>query len=138
MGFYDCRCLLTGVSLKGARVALVLLQPAGDEYEPISLAIEGSYNRLGSIDNIVDNSHGQLVVGYFQQAIAADEVVCDEEYLRSHGCWPLAKLGDLLQACERNINDELCVQLNGQPVVFALISAVVFRTFTTDLAEGTS
>jgi len=62
MGFYDCRCMATGVSLKGADAALVLLHRAAGEYAPISLAIKGNYNRLGAIDGVDEDANTRLVL----------------------------------------------------------------------------
>ena len=40
MGFYDCRCMLTGLALDGD-ATLVMLRRAGDAYRPIALGIAG-------------------------------------------------------------------------------------------------
>jgi hypothetical protein len=55
MGFYDCRCMITRISLRGARAVLVpiiLLSQSENRYAPFGLGIKGTYNRLGSIDMI--------------------------------------------------------------------------------------
>lgn len=55
MGFYDFRCAVTGISLRGIDAVLVGLRPVGDRYRPLTLGIAGKYNRLGSIDRIEED-----------------------------------------------------------------------------------
>ena len=105
MGLYDCRCMITGVSLKGADAVLVTLQrPCGD-YFPIALAIKGNDNRLGSIDGIEEDTNSRLVLEFFQAELQTGEFVVDEEYSRARRYYPISTIETLLQAFERNIND---------------------------------
>jgi len=129
MGFYDCRCMVTGVSLKGAGAALVLLQDSAGEYCPISLAIKGNYNRLGSIDEIEEDANARLVLKFFLDGLPLGTFTVDEEALAREECFPIRTSEDLLQGFERNINDGPgYAALNGQPVVFALIARAVWDT----------
>lgn len=131
MGFYDCRCMATGVSLKGADAQLVLLQQAASEYVPISLAIKGNYNRLGSIDGIVEDANTRLVLRYFLDSLRSGAFRVDEAYLASHRCFPIRTIEDLLQGCERNINDGPGhAVLHDKPVVFALVARAIWETIT--------
>ena len=50
MGFYDFRCAVSGISLRGADAVLVVLEPDGDQYRPVTLGVTGCYDRLGSIE----------------------------------------------------------------------------------------
>jgi len=129
MGFYDCRCMITGVSLKGADAALVLLHQSSDQYLPQALAVKGNYNRLGSIDGIDEDANTQSVLRFFQESLRSGAFTVDEEYLRGHGCFPIQTIEDLLQCFERNLNDaDGIAVLNGQSVVFALIARPVWDT----------
>jgi hypothetical protein len=129
MGFYDCRCMVTGVSLKGADAALVLLYQSSDQYLPMALAVKGNYNRLGSIDGIDEDANTQSVLRFFQESLRSGAFTVDEEYLRGHGCFPIQTIEDLLQGFERNMNDgEGSAVLNGQSVVFAIIARAVWDT----------
>jgi hypothetical protein len=131
MGFYDCRCMATGVSLKGSDAALVLLQRASRGYRPIALAIKGSYNRFGSIDGIKEDANAALVLKYFRERLRAGDLAIHEAYWRE---WENNKVRDveqLLSGFERNLNDrDDAAVMNGQPVVFALISQTVWDTLT--------
>lgn len=129
MGFYDCRCMATGVSLKGADAALVLLQQAPGEYVPISLAIKGNYNRLGSIDGIEEDANTRLVLRFFLEGLRSRAFTVEEEYLAEHGCFPIRTIEDLLQGFERNMNDGPGhTVLHWKPVVFGLIARAVWDT----------
>lgn len=87
MGLYDSRCMITGVSLKGADAALVLLQPAANGYVPISLAIKGYYNRLGSIDGIEEDANTRLVLRYILDRSGAGAFQVNEQCLAGHECF---------------------------------------------------
>jgi len=129
MGFYDCRCMATSVSLKGADAALVLLQQVAGEHVPISLAIKGNYNRLGSIDGIVEDANTRLVLRFFLDSLRSGAFRVDEAYLAGHGCFPIRTIEDLLQVCERNMNDGPGhAVLHDEPVVFSLVARAVWDT----------
>lgn len=128
MGMFDARCMITGVSLKGSKAALVLLQPVKKAQQPIALAITGQYDRLGSIDMIDEDDNTQLVLRYFQNRLTAKAFVVAEEYLRIHESFPIETTEQLLRGFERNMHDHsTAAVLNGQPVVFALIASKVWN-----------
>jgi hypothetical protein len=127
MGLYDCRCMVTAVSLKGADAALVLLQQAGDSYHPVALPIKGTYNRLGSIDFIREDANTRLVLTYFRARLKDGGFVVDAGYFRDRGCYPIKTIERLLTCFERNMNDYFnAAVLGGQRVVFALICRAVW------------
>jgi hypothetical protein len=129
MGFYDCQCMATGVSLKGADAACVLLQQAAGQYVPVALAIKGNYNRLGSIDGVEEDANTRLVLRYFMEGFRSGAFRVNEDYLEGHECFPIRTIEDLLQGFERNMNDDPGqAVLHGQPVVFALIARAVWDT----------
>jgi hypothetical protein len=119
--------MITGVSLKGADAALVLLQQAGDSYHPVALPIKGNYNRLGSIDGIRQDVNTVLILKYFRSKLKEGGFVVDADYFRSHGCYPISTIERLLTCFERNINDYFkAAVLEGERVVFALICRAVW------------
>lgn len=128
MGFYDARCMITGVSLKGSGAALVLLQQHQEVYHPIALAITGQYDRLGSIDMIDEDENTALILRHFLDQLATKTFVVDEESLRIDEAFPIETIEQLLRGFERNINDGPgYAALNGQPVVFALVAATIWN-----------
>jgi hypothetical protein len=128
MGFYDHRCMVSGVSLKGADAALVPLQQTESAYVPITLAIKGNYNRLGAIDGITEDTNTDLVLRCFSRKLQTGELIVDQKYLRIHGYFPFRTIENLVQACERNLTDNPhAVLLNGRPVVYALISQAIWE-----------
>jgi hypothetical protein len=127
MGFYDCRCMVTGVSLKGAGAALVLLQETGAGHHPLALPVQGVYNRLGAIDRVEEDANAALILRYFLDKLQRGQFVVDAEYLRPHNAFPIENIAQLFAAFERNINDNSrAAVLNGRPVVFALIARAVW------------
>jgi hypothetical protein len=128
MGFYDCRCLVSGVSLKGARAAAVLLEKAGGAYRPIALALHGTYDRLGTIDGVDPDINAELVLRFFLAKEKAGTFAIDREYW-SEDRYPIRSVDDLLWGFERNTNDNRkTALLKGQPVVTALICDAVWST----------
>jgi hypothetical protein len=124
MGLYDERCLVTGVSLKGVDAALVLLDHDGDGYHPIALAIKGTYNRLGSIDNIDEDENTELVLGYFQEKLRGGDLVIDPA---ETGGDQINDIEHLLGLFERNVTVEAdAAVLNGRRIAFALIAQVIW------------
>src|SRR6516162_5759426 len=128
MGLYDARCMVTGVSLKGADAALVLLQKRGENYHPIALAIRGNYDRLGSIDGIEEDDNTEAILAFFLAKLKTGEFVVDKEYFEICECYPIEDIEDLLHCFERTMNDHHeAALLGGSPVVFALISSSIWN-----------
>lgn len=67
MGFFDMKCMLTGVSVDLVGTLLVVLRctPAG--YEPISLGVPGEYDGTGSIFPESDDRGVELLHGYLSE-----------------------------------------------------------------------
>src|SRR5689334_19056513 len=99
MGFYDCRCMVTGVSLRGAGAVLAPLQQSDQAYAPITLALKGEYNRLGAIDGIEEEiTNARLILEFFERAREDGHFVVDEGYLESCDCYPFEIIEDLVNA----------------------------------------
>ena len=123
MGFYDYRCMATGVSLKGVDAALVLLAPSGNALAPMVLAVTGNYNRLGSIDFVDEDTNTELLLRFFLDKLVAGELVTyhDEE---AKG---FDSIETLLQQIERGVTGVCNIStLNGQPLLYALICRTVW------------
>jgi hypothetical protein len=128
MGFFDCSCRLSGVSLMAARTMLLPLHQIRGAWTPIALPIAGKYNRSGSIDSIEENDNTRWILEYFSTKGATNDFVLDEDYLRDLGLDPLDGIEQLLGAFERNIHDNPdAAVLNGTPVKFALFSRSVWQ-----------
>jgi hypothetical protein len=124
MGFYDYRCTVTGVSLKGSDAALVLLAATGKGFTPVALAIMGTYNRLGSIDNIDEDNNIDKVVSYFVDKLETGELVINE----SHAPEGIEDIEPLLNVVERSVTESSnAFVLNGQQIVYALICRDVWN-----------
>jgi hypothetical protein len=138
MGFYDCRCMISGVSLKADDAVLIcLLQTHNSnppEYVPVTLPMRGTYDRLGAIDEIQEDANTDLILRFFLKSLEVGEFVVDQEFLAdklvpgsNEFCYPIRKIQHLVIAFERNVNEFPTFALwEGQPVMFALISQEVW------------
>lgn len=54
MGFYDCTCTITGVSLIDDATC-VLLRLRDGRFSPVTLPVRGGYDRQGAVDGIEEN-----------------------------------------------------------------------------------
>lgn len=67
MGFFDCKCMLTGVSVDLVGAVLVVLRCTPTGYEPISLGIPGDYDGTGSVFPESDDRAAELFYGYLSE-----------------------------------------------------------------------
>jgi hypothetical protein len=65
VGFYDCTCMLTGVSVDRVGATAVILQRTAAGYEPVTLGISGEYNGYGTIWSVNENRNTELVYDFF-------------------------------------------------------------------------
>jgi hypothetical protein len=65
VGFYDCTCMLTGVSVDRVGATAVVLRRTATGYEPITLGISGDYNGYGTIWSIDEGRNTELVHDFF-------------------------------------------------------------------------
>lgn len=120
MGLFDACCMLTGVSLKGADAAAVAIESVGENFRPMTLAVFGHYNRVGTVDGVKNDANTKLIMKYFEKKLDSGEFE-SEEYGAGH-------IELLLESFERNINDGPCYALlNELPVYASLISKAVWK-----------
>jgi hypothetical protein len=132
VGFYDCRCLVTGVSLGSSGATAVVLRRVGDVYRPITLGITGTYDRFGSIDMVVDDANTERVLAFFDarssEGRAAFHTVGPGRPVPEYP----GDIEDLLHYIERNclLFDDLCpyptATLDGEPLSMALVAQPVW------------
>jgi hypothetical protein len=128
MGFYDYRCMLTGVSLQPERAVLVPLYESDGALAPIAFGIKGSYNRLGAIDRIEEDANTNAILEFFLGKLATREYVVDEEYLRGERAFPITNIEQLVSGFERNVTDHpRAALLHGLAVKYGLISRSVWQ-----------
>lgn len=72
VGFFDFRCPISGLSLRGqSAVHIALIEAAPERWAPLSLPTKGAYDRLGSVDFITpDELTATLVTGFARMARA--------------------------------------------------------------------
>jgi len=131
MGFYDRRCVLTGLSLHGIDATLVPLLRLPDGYRPVALGIAGTYDRYGAIDGIDEDANTALVLSYFLRRLGDGGFVVEDPQ-------PLEDIQDLVFHFERNglslafpdHDFEPVSRLDGAPVDFALIAQPIWDAVT--------
>lgn len=126
MGFYDLRCALTGLSLKGQRCDLLLLRRSGGRVEPLWGTITGSYNRLGTID---DPPTCPAELSHLAESFAA---LLGEGRLVSEGD-PLAPTDSFFERFEANRHR---VRLDGDDVALTLFHHRVMEHLVRDHGDA--
>lgn len=141
MGFFDCRCMVTGISLVRTGAVLVVLRQSDDTYQPITLGIKGTYNRLGSIGAIREDVNTELVLTYFLAKLRDGSFTIDANYQRFARNFPITDIERLLNCFERNlnhgfINDREVTRLYGDKVAFAMVARPVWRALAATVAPS--
>jgi hypothetical protein len=96
---------------------------------PIALGIQGTCNRLGSLDAIEENANTAAVLKFFIDRLASKDFVVDADYLSGVRAYPIETTEQLLQGFQHNMDDRpQAALLNRRPVLFALISNSVWQS----------
>lgn len=75
MGFFDFRCPISGLSLRGAGATHVaLIEHAQGRWLPLTLPLTGRYDRLGSIDRLRPDFRTELFAAGFVGFVRAGRV----------------------------------------------------------------
>ena len=132
MGFYDARCMITGISLHGIDATLVVLRRAGEAYEPITLGITGTYDRYGSVDGTEPDVNTDLILAYFRGQRRDGTFVVTDSFPS------IGDVEDLLRFFERNNQTlepdpplpSVTATWAGQPPFVALIAQPIWDAVT--------
>ena len=139
MGFFECTCMLTGVSLIG-HATCVLLRLCDDGFAPITLPLTGEYNRLGAIDGVAENPNSQLIVDFLTEHLRTGRFVAVDETTVNETVWPAPSpeyrsvIDGLIALVERNttvwhvlqMGNAPMVAFDGDAIVLSLISRPVW------------
>lgn len=142
MGFYDCRCMITGVSLHAIGATAVVLGKAGDAYQPLTLGISGSYDRQGSIDMIHEDTNTRLVLTYFRDRVRDGRaVLSDAEYLDDPADFDVDGLlrnieGNSMALAYPEEQSPPAVTFDGDLLFFSLIAQPVWDALAAAAREG--
>lgn len=145
MGFYDVNCALTGIGLGYSEAVLVPLRGHDNAtYRPMAIPLRGQYDRLGAID-LEDTANTELIAAYLAALPATRLVVRNP-----HGpAYPSDTIGAGIEGAiadlERNTTvwlgdlrergEDSMVELDGEPLVFTLISPQVWDAIITASAD---
>ncbi|WP_166905750.1 hypothetical protein [Mycobacterium sp. DL440] len=148
MGFYDCRCILTGVSVDFVGATAVILRCTPTGYEPITLGLSGEYDGYGTIDGIREDRNSKLVYEYFARQSRSGRFTArihpQEDLVVFNDDFNLDALIDLIEnswslscAEERFTILPLAV-LDGDALVFALIAQPIWDAIAAAGSEEAS
>lgn len=138
MGFYDCRCILTGVSVDFVGATAVILRCTATGYEPITLGLSGEYDGYGTIDGITEDRNSKLVYEYFTRQSRSGRFMArihpQEDLVEFNDDFNLDALIDLIEnswslspTFEGDDFEVLPLAvLDGDPLVFALIAQPIW------------
>lgn len=150
MGFYDCCCSITGVTLIGT-CTCVLLRIRNGQYQPIALPVTGGYDRQGAVDGIAEDRNSELMVAYFGAQRAAGRFIAEDETSNIPTIWPQPSpeyrslVDGLIWLVERNttvwhamnMGASPMVTFDGDPVVFALIAQPIWNAIVAAAGDNT-
>lgn len=128
MGFYDYRCMVTGVSLLGAKTALFILRRGPEGFEPVALPIFGSYDRGGGVDGIEDDFTSRRLPVVFNELVSAGGIVVDWERI-GESPEPFRDAETLVRLLDRNCieGDNEGITCEGAAISYSLVSAPIVR-----------
>lgn len=139
MGFYDTRCMITGLSLRALDATAVVLRRVESGYRPVTLGIAGTYDRLGKVDGVQENTNTELVLSYFRGLAGGPRLYLHDSSSRADLPWndpaniheQLTDIEALLYYFERSELhllgfQEPAASLDGDLLVLALIAQPVW------------
>lgn len=146
MGSYHCVCMLTGVSLRPSDAVAVLLRQSGEgSYAPIALPVFGTFDQMGGLDDIVEDTNTALLVDFLVAQLDTGRFVANN-YFSDDPDWPecgtshSSAIDALIALVERNttmwrywgdhgdpaaqpvVPRAPLVSIDTDPVVFALLA----------------
>jgi hypothetical protein len=133
MGYFDYRCMISGLSLRSSRTALVLLEKLDNNYVPIGFPIFGQYNRLGAIDMILEDENANHILNFFQSRIKSGDININWQdiYWQGEPLSEIGNIGQLLAAVERGVTMQYdCVTFKGRRIIYSLIDYKIWDGLT--------
>jgi hypothetical protein len=131
--------MITGLSLRALEATAVVLRRTENGYRPVTLGIAGTYDRLGKIDGIWENTNTELVLSYFRRLAGGPRLYLHDSSSRADLPWndpaniheQLTDIEQLLNYFERNGlhilgYHEPAASLDGDLLVLALIAQPVW------------
>ncbi|QSQ21264.1 hypothetical protein JY651_39745 [Pyxidicoccus parkwayensis] len=137
MGAYDYRCLLSGISLRGAECVAIVLQREAEGWQPASLPMRGRYNGYGSIDSdFRERSYiDDQATRSFEDAVGEQRIKLDVEATFSWRRSDREGRDRMLATIERAATGHGTVVFSGRRVVHTLMDAAFFDAICAELTE---
>lgn len=126
MGFFDQRCMISGLSLMPAETVLIFLEKKDNNFLPLSLPLFGNYNRFGAIDSIQEAQHITHLFSFFKQHDEVEEDMFVDWNEAGLECFE--SINDVMLAVERGVTQEYdTVKIKDRPISFCLISKLLWE-----------
>ncbi|RJO74783.1 hypothetical protein D5S18_15140 [Nocardia panacis] len=142
MGFYDYRCMISGVSLRGAQAVAVALRPVQNGYRPLSLGVIGQYDRYGCVDGVLADHGTEVLADYFLARLRDGRFAVRAEWTGFTRATERLHIEELFQCFERNYDalddrSAAVATFDGEPVFLALIAHAIWDAFAdSDINTG--
>ncbi|KAB7756162.1 hypothetical protein [Mycolicibacterium mucogenicum] len=139
MGFFDCKCMLTGVSIDFVGTMAVVLRHAPTGYEPVSLGLSGEYDGAGHLDGLRADPGTELLYDFLQGCLHSGRFVTTYGYNESDldDSYRLDAMFGLIENywMEDGYQQPTAV-LDGAPLVYATIAQPIWDAIATTAASG--
>jgi hypothetical protein len=151
MGFYECTCMVSGVSLLGDDATCVILRRDAEMgFTPVTLPVSGAYNRMGAVDRITENANTELIVAFFSEQIRTGRFFAEYQTTINETVWPAPSpeyasvIDGLVGLIERNTTVWHCLNMGSEPwvtfdgdaLVLSLIAQPIWDAITKSAATG--
>ncbi|WP_418003095.1 hypothetical protein ACNO8X_24420 [Mycobacterium sp. PDNC021] len=142
MGFFDMKCMLTGVSIDFVGTMAVVLRYAPTGYEPVSLGLSGEYDGAGHLDGLRPDRGTQLHYDFLQGCLRSGRFVTTYGYNESDldDSYRLDAMFGLIENywMGDDAYDEPTAVLDGAPLVYAAIARPIWDAIATTPGTGTA
>lgn len=137
MGSYDYRCLLSGISLRGADCVAIVIQREGQGWQPASLPMRGRYNGYGAIESrFRERSYlDDQATRSFEDAVGEGRIKLDTEAAFQWRRSDREGLDRMVATIERATTGHGTVVFSGRRVAHTLMDATFFDAVCAELAE---
>ncbi|OBA79143.1 hypothetical protein A5642_04240 [Mycolicibacterium mucogenicum] len=139
MGFFDCKCMLTGVSIDFIGTMAVILRCTPSGYEPVSLGISGDYDGAGHLDGLRADPGTELLYDHLKRCLRNGRLVATygDAGLDTDDDYRLDRMIGLIENYWMEDGyQQPTVALDGAPLVYATIARPIWDAIATTASSG--
>ena len=140
MGFFDMKCMLTGVSIDFVGTMAVVLRYTPTGYEPVSLGLSGEYDGIGHLDGLRPDPGTELLYDFLQGCLRSGRFVTTYGYNESDldDSYRLDAMFGLIENYWMGDDgyEQPTAVLDGAPLVYATIARPIWDAIATTAASA--